>query len=224
VESLKTVFVTGGSRGIGRSIVDLLSEEGYKVIAPTRAELDLSSRESISAYFEKNPKIECDVLINNAGINPIRELGDFSEHDWAHVIDTNLISAFQITKAIAPSMKRKGWGRIVNISSCYSLLGRKGRSAYSASKAGLNGLTRAVAVELAPFNILVNSVCPGFVATELTYKNNTPEQIQGLCGQVPLSRLAEPREIAAFVGFLCSEKNTYITGQSLSIDGGFTIV
>lgn len=221
---MKTVFITGSGRGIGRAIADLFIENQFHVMMPTRAELDLSKPESVADFFKKNPDLDCDILINNAGINPIHEISDFSDEEWIRVLNTNLVSVFQLTKNLTPGMRRKKWGRIVNVSSCYSILSRKGRSAYSASKAGLNGFTRATAVELAADNILVNSICPGFVATELTYQNNTEEQLKKLCADVPLGRLAAPREIAEFVYFLCSEKNTYITGQSLSIDGGFTIV
>lgn len=118
-------------------------------------------------------------------------------------------------------MRQQGWGRIVNLSSCYATVTRPGRASYGAAKAGLNSLTRTACLEFAPGNVLVNAVCPGFVSTEMTHRNNSPRQIETMCGAIPLGRLASPEEIAAFVYFLGSEANTYITGQTLVIDGGF---
>ena len=114
-------------------------------------------------------------------------------------------------------------GATVNVSSCYSVVGRPGRAAYSASKAGLNGLTRVAALEYGERGVLVNSICPGFVATELTSRNNSPEQIEALRLQVPLRRLAQPPEIAEAVFFLGSRANAYINGQTIVVDGGFTV-
>jgi 3-oxoacyl-[acyl-carrier protein] reductase len=119
-------------------------------------------------------------------------------------------------------MVQNKWGRIVNISSIYSIISRKGRAAYSASKAGLNGFTRTAALEYAGEGILVNSVCPGFVDTDLTRQNNTREQLAELTNHVPLRKLGSPDEIANFVYFLGSEQNQFITGQTIPIDGGFT--
>lgn len=119
-------------------------------------------------------------------------------------------------------MKRKNSGNIINISSIWSKVSKAGRSVYSATKSGLDGITRALAVELGEYNILVNSIAPGFVLTNLTRKNNTDEQIDELMKQIPLKRLADPEEIANLVLFLISNKNTYITGQTIYIDGGFT--
>jgi 3-oxoacyl-[acyl-carrier protein] reductase len=118
-------------------------------------------------------------------------------------------------------MKRRQYGRIVNVSSVWSLVTKEGRLPYSASKSALNGITRTLAVELAPHNVLVNAVAPGYVNTELTRKNNTPEAIKAFAEQLPIQRLAEPREIAELVAFLCSARNSYITGQVIAIDGGF---
>ncbi len=136
-------------------------------------------------------------------------------------MNVNLTAPFLLTQAVAPGMKARGWGRIVNISSCYSLVSRVGRMAYTASKSGLNGLTQSAAVELAPHNILVNAICPGFVETDMTRQNNNPAQIAALLAQVPMGRLAQPEEIATLVAFLVSERNTYLTGQCIPIDGGF---
>ena len=114
------------------------------------------------------------------------------------------------------------FGRIVNISSIWSLVSKPGRLSYSVSKDGLNGFTRALAVEVAQYNILVNTIAPGFVNTDLTRQNNSPEDIEEICKKIPLGRLAEPDEIERFVAFLCSDTNSYLTGQCLVMDGGFT--
>jgi 3-oxoacyl-[acyl-carrier protein] reductase len=216
----RKVLITGASRGIGRAIADLLRAEGYNVAAPGRDVLDLSSPASVQAWLrESNPSP--DILVNNAGLNKIRPLEELPLEDWQAVLDINLTAPFLLTQAAARAMKKRRWGRIVNISSCYSIVSRAGRMAYSASKAGLNGLTRATAVELAPHNILVNAICPGFVETDMTIQNNNPAQLDALRAQVPLGRLANTAEIAAFVAFLVSERNTYLTGQVIPVDGGF---
>ncbi|MBA7625675.1 3-oxoacyl-[acyl-carrier-protein] reductase FabG [subsurface metagenome] len=216
----KTVFVTGGSRGIGRAIKECFAERGYDVIAPTRDEMDLSCHDSILAYFAKN-NIRAEVLINNASVNEPGPINSLDIACWQKVLTTNLTSVFLLLQNITPYMIEKKWGRVVNIGSCYSLVSRAGRSAYASAKSGLNGLTRTAALEYAAHNIFVNAVCPGFVDTEMTRQNNTPKQIEKICAQIPLNRLASPEEVASFVYYVGSEQNNYITGQVLIIDGGF---
>jgi len=214
------VLLTGGSRGIGHVIAEMLRAEGHEVRTPSREEMDLSSPASVEAYvsaLDWSP----DVLINNGGLNKINALEKLPLEDWQAIMNVNLTAPFLLTQAVAPGMKARGWGRIVNISSCYSLVSRVGRMAYTASKSGLNGLTQSAAVELAPHNILVNAICPGFVETDMTRQNNNPAQIAALLAQVPMGRLAQPAEIATLVAFLVSERNTYLTGQCIPIDGGF---
>lgn len=218
----KTALVTGGARGIGAAIVTELRNRGWAVLAPRREELDLASAESVEAYLAKESPI-VDALINNAGENPISPLATLSQDAWLLAQQVNLTSPLLLIQHCAGGMRARGGGRIVNISSCYSLVTRAGRAAYSASKAGLNSLTRSAALELAADNILVNAVCPGFVETELTARNNSAEQIQQLLRGVPLGRLGRPEEIAKFVAFLVSDDNTYLTGQTIPIDGGFLI-
>lgn len=216
----RNVLLTGGKRGIGLAIAKFLKAEGYEVTAPAREEMDLASPESIRAYLQKLTAWP-DILINNAGVSKISDLESLPLEDWQMVLSVNLTAPFLLIQAVAGAMKKREWGRIVNISSAYSLVSRSGRLAYSASKSGLNGLTRTAALELAPHNILVNAICPGFVETDLTRQNNSAEQIETLRAQVPLGRLSRPDEIAALVAFLVSERNTYITGQIIPIDGGF---
>ena len=120
------------------------------------------------------------------------------------------------------NMKKQGYGRIVNIGSIWGLAGKPGRTVYAATKHGIHGITQTLAVELAPYNILINTVCPGFTLTELTYKNNSPEQIREISGYIPIGRMAQPEEQAKVVCYLAGEGNTYITGQQLAVDGGYT--
>lgn len=215
--------MTGGSRGIGAAIQKELTACGCVVISPSRSEIDLSDTRSIDRYLVNYKGPEIDILINNAGENPISPIDAISVEDWERTLMVNLTAPMMLIKYFAQHMRKKCWGRIINISSCYSLVAREGRAPYTASKAGLNGLTRTTALEFAANGILINSVCPGFVETDLTRKNNEPSKISNLIEQIPLERIAEPVEIARFVAFLVSEKNTYITGQTMIIDGGFAI-
>lgn len=216
-----SILVTGGSRGIGKAIARRYRDAGHDVLTPSRDELNLASIESISKY-EETGNYKVDILINNAGENIINSIADISLDNWWRTLTVNLTAPFLLFQKTSPYMVRKKWGRVVNISSIYSLISREGRAAYSASKAGLNGFTRTSALEYAKHGILVNSVCPGFVDTDLTRQNNSLEQIQELVNQVPLKKLALPEDIADFVYFLGSEQNRFITGQVIPIDGGFT--
>ncbi len=216
----RKALITGGTRGIGQAIAELLRADGHSVKSPDRTELDLALPGSVQAYLQ-NSTWQPDILINNAGLNKISSLESLPLEDWQAVLNVNLTAPFLLIQAMAGAMKHRRWGRIVNISSCYSIVSRAGRLAYSASKSGLNGLTRTAALELAPHNVLVNAICPGFVETDMTRQNNDAAQIEALRAQVPLGRLAQPDEIAAFVAFLVSDRNTYITGQVIPIDGGF---
>ncbi|MDP4120445.1 MAG: SDR family NAD(P)-dependent oxidoreductase [Bacillota bacterium] len=213
-------LVTGGSRGIGKAVCDCFQKNGYDVIAPTRAELDLSDRKSIEAFVSREN--DYDIIVNNAGINPLSEIEQINQTDLDSIIQVNLVAPLLLLKGLCAPMKQKNYGKIVNVSSIWGLVSKPGRVMYSATKYGINGITNALAVELAPYNILVNSVCPGFTNTELTKQNVPPEEAVRLCKDIPLGRFAEPEEIAELVYFLCSKQNTYITGQIIAIDGGFT--
>ena len=188
---------------------------------PSRAELDLSSRESVAAYLSRL-STPVDVLVNCAGINRLASGVEISDADLADTLAINLVGPVSLCRALAPQMTERGVGRIVNISSIWSLVSKPRRLAYSISKAGLNALTRSLAVELARFNVLVNAVAPGFVDTALTRQNNSPEEIEAIRRSIPVERLARPEEIAEVVAFLCSDRNSYITGQTILVDGGFT--
>ena len=218
---IRRVLITGGSRGIGKAITQCYLNAGHEVILPGRDELDLASETSVNEFIVANHEKEFDVLINNEAENRISQLKDLPTAAWQRMLMINLTSPFLLTKMVTPHMAHQGWGRIVNLSSCYSLVSRIGRAAYSSTKSGLNALTRTAALEYAENNVLVNAVCPGFVETDLTHQNNNPEQIQALCQQIPLKRLGKPEEIADMVFYLGSDQNSYITGQIIIIDGGF---
>lgn len=217
----KTVFITGAARGIGEAVYKKLKKEKYKIIAPTREELDLDDNASIYRYIEVNKNLKVDILINNAGINLPSWIDELSDDNINQHIQINLISPIKLISAFAPNMKKNRWGRIINISSIFGLVARGKQTMYTATKHAINGVTKTLALELGPYNILVNSVCPGFTNTDLV-KRNPPEKNALLVKDIPQGRFAEPIEIAELVSFLISDKNTYINGQCLTIDGGFT--
>ena len=201
-----TALVTGGSRGMGKAIVDTFNEEGLAVIAPRRAELDLSSPESLGAWCESHAEDRIDIVVNNAGVNELGALDQLPDAAWQSMMQINLTAPFQIARTVLPGMIRRGWGRIVNIASIWGLVGRERRGGYAATKAGLIGMTRVLAIEVARHGVLVNCVCPGFVATELTRQNNSPEELAEIAKRIPAGRLAEAGEIAKAVSWLCSEE------------------
>jgi 3-oxoacyl-[acyl-carrier protein] reductase len=217
----RTALVTGGSRGIGRAVVARFELLGARVLAPTHAELDLADAAAVEAYAAALDE-PVDVLVNNAGINPLAGIDELTDDDLEETLAVNLTAPLRLCRALAPRMAARGYGRIVNVSSVWTVVGKARRLPYTVSKTGLNGLTRSLAVELAPRGVLVNAVAPGIVATELTRQNNTPEQIAALVEQIPLGRLAEADELAEVIAFLCSERNSYITGQVLVCDGGLS--
>ena len=186
---------------------------------------DFSSPESIVEFLDYLDSVEkIDVCINNAGVNKVSSFTETNDADYNWIMDVNLKAPYTISKAVGKKMIACNYGRIVNIASIWSVITRHSRSLYTMSKWGLVGLTKTLSVEWAPYNILVNAVSPGFTMTELTKKTNTPRELHEIADMVPLKRLAEPDEIANVVAFLCSDLNTYLTGQNIIVDGGFTNV
>lgn len=219
----KNALVTGASRGIGLAIADCFKKQGINVLAPGRKELDLLSKDSIANYLA-GLKCPVDILVNNAGINMLGGIVSLKERNIQETIQVNLLAPLDIIRNVAPRMMHKKYGRILNIGSIWGLITKPGRVTYTLTKSGLGGLTRSMAVELAPYNVLVNCVAPGYVDTELTRKNNTSRELEKIKKSIPLQRLANPGEIAELAYFLCSDKNTYITGQTIAIDGGYLCV
>lgn len=218
--SKKKVLITGASRGIGKAIYDTLAATGqYVILAPTRQEMNLDDPESIENYLQKHSGVN--ILINNAGINILKTIEEIDDDSLRQMLQVNVEAPLRLIRRVVPYMKAQTFGRIINISSIWGIRSKELRTLYSMTKSGLNGITKALARELGPYNILVNSVCPGYVNTELTRKNVPPSEQKLIKKTIPLGRFAETKEIALFVKFLISEENTYITGQSLIIDGGF---
>ena len=218
-----TALVTGAARGIGRSVADRLESKGIRVLKPGRQELDLAVPESVAAYLASVDET-VDILVLNAGINSPEPLQELSPENWSSTQQVNVSSNLLLLQGLLPPMAAAGYGRVVAVSSVYAHRARAGRVAYSASKAAIEKVVRSVAVEYGPFGVLANCVAPGFVLTDLTYQNNDTKQIQALAARIPVGRLAEPEEIALFISWLVSAENSYITGQSIAIDGGFLCV
>ena len=214
-------LITGGSRGIGKAIVSKFVENSIEVIVPTRKELDLSSENSIKNFSTKF-KTPIDILINNAGINEISLLENLGDSKISDVLNINLVAPIKLIRNLLPLLKESKNAKIINISSIWSVVSKEGRSIYSISKSGLNALTRSLALELGDIPVLINSVAPGYINTELTLKNNTAAQLEDIKKLIPLKRLAEPEEIAEIVYFLSSPQNSYLTGQVIIVDGGYT--
>ncbi len=217
----KTALITGSSRGIGNAIAQLFLEQGARLLTPARRDLDLSSNDSIERYCSHVDQ-PVDIVVNNAGINVLAAAYEFSDTELAEMMQVNLLAPMRLLRALSPGMAQRGYGRIVNISSIWSGVSKPRRFLYSTTKSAVNGMTRALAVELASSGILVNAVAPGFVNTELTRQNNSEEAIGQIFASIPAGRLAEPKEIAEVVAFLCSERNSYLIGQTIFVDGGFT--
>ena len=241
-ESQKVALVTGASRGIGKAIAIELGAMGFIVVGTATTEAgaaaisevfkaqgiagggiaaDVANDESVTALFARLVEDYASpaVIVNNAGITRDNLLMRMKPDEWNSVIETNLSSLFRVCKAGVKAMTKARWGRIINISSVVGASGNAGQANYSASKAGVEGFTRALAQEIGSRGITVNAVAPGFIETDMT--DSLPEaQAQALLSQIPLARLGQPQEIANIVGFLASNKAGYITGETLHVNGG----
>jgi len=239
----KTALVSGGSRGIGRSVCEILAKAGAFVAINYRLEKNaaedvlasirelgghgttkqfdvadpIAVEENVAAILEERGNI--DILVNNAGVSRDGLIGRMKEGDWDDVLRTNLTGSFHLCRAVTKSMIRRRSGRIVNIASTAGEIGNAGQVNYSSSKAGLIGFTKALARELAPRNILVNAVSPGIISVGLG-EQLSKEQLDAIRTHIPLRKSGEPQDIASAVLFLCSGMSDYITGQVIRVNGG----
>ena len=243
----KTALITGSTRGIGKAIADCLFDAGASLIltGTKQPEIDKLNHECLKAEIKSikylyadfadlnstNKFLEelqafdkIDICVNNAGVNKIADFVDTTMDDFNKVNNINLYVPYRILKVVGPKMIANQYGRIVNIASIWSVITRHGRSMYTTSKNALVGLTKTLSVEWASYNVIVNAVSPGFTLTELTRTTNTQEQLSEIEKIIPIKRMAKPIEIARVVAFLCSDLNTYLTGQNITIDGGYTNV
>lgn len=219
MKGLKNVLITGGNGEIGKKIVEVLTENGFNVIAPNSRTLDCSSLSSISNYF-KNSQIKSFYgFIHCAGINNPKSMSEITEESFNQSLMINMTSIVFICKELTRLLE--SGGKLVFISSIYGSISRLNRLEYVTSKHAINGIVKTLALEFANKNILVNSISPGFIETSLTFKNNTQSTIGEILNNIPLNRLGQPIEIAEFAHFLLSEKNTFLTGQDIIIDGGY---
>ncbi|WKX27728.1 3-oxoacyl-ACP reductase FabG [Tatumella ptyseos] len=239
----KIALVTGASRGIGRSIAEKLVAGGATVIGTATSD---NGAEAISAYLGANGKGlvlnvtdaasidavlqqiraefgEIDILVNNAGVTRDNLLMRMKDDEWQDILDTNLTSVFRLSKAVLRAMMKKRMGRIITIGSVVGTMGNAGQANYAAAKAGLIGFSKSLAREVASRGITVNVVAPGFIETDMTRALNE-EQRSGILAEVPAARLGEPQEIANAVAFLASDEASYITGETLHVNGGMYMV
>lgn len=229
-------LVTGGTRGIGAAVAKRLYQEGAEVtitgrrrgrLAPAGCSfeaVDFADRRKVRAFAGRLAKTRIDILVNNAGINKIADFSRITDQDYDRVQEVNTRAPLVLCRAVLPGMRRRGWGRIINITSIFSIVSKERRAAYSASKFALDGLTAALAAEVAADGVLANCVAPGFIDTDLTRKILGPAGMRKIAKTIPARRLGHPREIAAFVTWLAGPDNTYISGQNIVIDGGFSRV
>lgn len=238
----RTALVTGSTRGIGRAIAQTLAGSGARVAVVGRdaarasdvaAELGAEARGFGCDIADPGTVTKLvgdvesslggiDILVNNAGLTRDNILVRLKDEDWDAVLDANLRGAFVAIRAAARGMMKRRWGRIINVASVVGLIGNKGQANYAASKAGLIGLTKSVAKELASRNILANAVAPGFIETDMT-ASLSAEARTALGEQIPLERLGSPSDVAGVVAFLASEHAAYITGQVFVVDGGMVM-
>ena len=238
----RIAWVTGASRGIGQAILKQLLGDGFIVAGTATSDqganaitdvikqaggegkgykLNVSDATSVADCLKaiSDDFAAPTVLVNNAGITKDNLLMRMSEDEWLDVINTNLSSVYRTSKACLRGMMKKRFGRIVNISSIVASMGNPGQGNYAATKAGVEGFTRSLAKEVGSRNITVNSVAPGFIATDMTDKL-TDDQQKVMFDNIPLARFGKADEVAALVGFLCSDKGGYITGETIQINGG----
>lgn len=238
----QTVLITGATRGIGKKISESdvfrnsnLILTGTNIDAIRKFNSECSSNISwVCVDFTQNNETDfflkeienekkIDVLINNAGVNHIQNVEDFPIQKFDDIINVNLRIPFRLIQSVIPKMKQQEYGKILNIASILGSISMPQRSAYSASKSGLIGMTKSVALEVAKYNILINCVSPGIINTDLTNRILSKKNIQEKNKEIPIGRLGNPSEILGLIIYLCSKENTYLTGQDIKIDGGYSL-
>lgn len=229
-------LVTGGTSGIGRAIALRLVEEGASVTVTGRGQLvagpkecsyrcvDFTDIKQTEKFAMEIADADFQILVNNAGINIIDSVENVNMADYDHIQQVNVRAPFLLSKAVLSSMRRKCWGRIVNIGSVFGVVSRSMRGAYSTSKFAINGMTAAMAAEAASDDVLINCVSPGFIDTGLTRGILGENGVEEIVKMVPMRRLGKPEEVAALVAWLVGPENSFISGQNIIIDGGFTRV
>jgi len=232
----RLALVTGGTRGIGRAVAIRLNADGASVtvtgtslngVPPQGCSyyaVDFTNRNATEKFAAEVENWGVDILINNAGVNKISPFDQLDPDDFDKIQSVNVRAPFLLCRAVIPSMKRKKWGRIVNISSVLGKISKEYRGSYSTSKFALDGMTAALAAEVAKYGILANCVAPGFIDTQLTRTILGEKGMTEMTSKIPIGRLGRPEEIATFIVWLASPDNTYISGQNIAIDGGFTRV
>jgi len=236
MSDMKTALVTGATRGIGKAIAEKLKADNYKVLGTATSDsgvdtlnsndiegylLDLNSKDSIENFWSK---LESDnktisVLVNNAGITRDNIILRMSDEEWSNIMNVHLYGTFQLSKRALKMMLKKKWGRIINISSASASIGNRGQSNYAAAKAGVEAFTKSLAKEVGKRDITINAVAPGFISTDMT-ENNKGVNADHLVKEIPLGRFGDPEEVASLISFMCSDGASYITGQTIHINGG----
>lgn len=232
----RKALVTGGTRGIGAAIAVRLIAEGADVTVTGTSRsgvgpegtafraVDFVDVEATECFVAEVGRSDYDILVNNAGINKIAPFTEIAPLDFDRIQLVNVRAPFRLCQAVIPHMRERGWGRIVTLSSIFGIISREHRASYSTSKFAVDGMTAALAAEVAQYGILANCVAPGFIDTELTRNVLGVHGMAELAGRVPLRRLGQAEEVASLVSWLCGPENSYISGQNLVIDGGFVRV
>lgn len=215
-------LVLGGTGDIGCAITQKLSSIGVDTTDVGRADFDLANSSQIATYFKKNGS-QFDILIHSGGLNNPKNFEELTDTEIRGSLNANVLGFLDVVRELTPHWKRGGFGRVLVISSLYGFLGRKGRLPYVMSKHALNGAVKTLAIELASHGVLVNALSPGYIATKLTYKNNSTATIERLVSGIPVGRMGTPEDIAEVASFLCSPANQYINGQDIVVDGGYSI-
>lgn len=219
---MKTLLLTGASGEIGGAILEKFQQNDFNIIAPNREQMDMSQVSSITTFMQNLEK-PIDVFIHCAGFNTPKPVGELTHDDIEKTMQINAFAFYDIIAYLLPQLKQRKNAAILGISSIYGSFSRKKRLAYAASKHALNGMIKTLALELGEYNIKVNGVAPGFVDTKMTHKNNSPDIIDGFKRKIPLGNLGLPADIAKACYFLCSPENTYIHGEILMVDGGYSV-